>query len=57
MKVSGFFDPDMKLNIRRRKPHWTRENVIYFVTFRLFDSLPVHKLEALNDEKSRLITS
>jgi Transposase IS200 like len=48
----------MKLNIQRRKlPHWTQENVIYFVTFRLFDSLPVHKLEALNDEKSRWLAA
>ena len=52
--MPGFFDPDMKLNIQRRKlPHWTQEKVIYFVTFRLSDSLPVHKLEALSEEKTR----
>ena len=52
--MPGFFDPDMKLNVQRRKlPHWTQEKVIYFVTFRLSDSLPVHKLEALSEEKTR----
>ena len=58
MNVSGFFDTDMKLNIQRRKlPHWTQEKVIYFVTFRLSDSLPVQKLEALNEEKTRWLAA
>jgi hypothetical protein len=58
MKMPVFFDPDMKLNVRRRKlPHWTQEKVIYFVTFRLSDSLPVQKLEALNEEKTRWLAA
>jgi REP element-mobilizing transposase RayT len=58
MNVPGFFDPDMKLNVQRRKlPHWTQEKVIYFVTFRLSDSLPVQKLEALNEEKARWLAA
>jgi len=58
MYVSGFFDADMKLNVQRRKlPHWTQEKVIYFVTFRLSDSLPVQKLEALNEEKTRWLAT
>jgi hypothetical protein len=56
--VSGFFDPDMKLNVQRRKlPHWTQEKVIYFVTFRLSDSLPVQKLQAFNEEKTRWLAA
>jgi hypothetical protein len=107
--MPGFFDPDMKLNVQRRKlPHWSQEKVIYFVllrlkfaqfgeefsnyewtpidtnrsvqfvfirvhsrflfdrlwlrlccavTFRLSDSLPVHKLEALNEEKTRWLAA
>jgi hypothetical protein len=38
---------------RRKLPHWRQEAVIYFVTFRLADSLPIQKLEALNEEKAR----
>ena len=52
--MSDFFDPDVKLDIYRRKlPHWRQEAVIYFVTFRLADSLPIQKLEALKEEKTR----
>ena len=52
--MPDFFDPDAKLDIYRRKlPHWRQEAVIYFVTFRLADSLPVQKLQALKEEKAR----
>lgn len=52
--MADFFDPDLKLNNYRRKlPHWRQEGVIYFVTFRLADSLPMEKLAALKEERTR----
>ena len=52
--MSSFFDPSARLDVQRRKlPHWSQETVIYFVTFRLADSLPVQKLEAFKEEKAR----
>ena len=36
---------------RSRLPHWHAEHAIYFVTWRLFDSLPVHVLERLRAER------
>ena len=48
----AFFDPEAPLVIRRGKlPHWRQEGTIYFVTFRLSDSLPQTKLEWLRREK------
>ena len=47
-----FFDFGAPLTIHRGKlPHWRQESVIYFVTFRLADSLPQSKLEWLRHEK------
>jgi hypothetical protein len=47
-----FFDPEARLDIHRGKlPHWRQEGVIYFVTFRLADSLPQAKLDWLRREK------
>jgi type I restriction enzyme, R subunit len=47
-----FFDPEVRLVIHRGKlPHWRQAGVIYFVTFRLADSLPQAKLEWLRREK------
>ncbi len=34
-------------------PHWHQDGVIYFVTFRLADSLPQEKLAAFAEEKER----
>ena len=48
----AFFNPEAPLVIRRGKlPHWRQESVIYFVTFRLADSLPQAKLDWLRSEK------
>jgi len=48
----SFFDPNTRVVIRRGKlPHWRQEGVIYFVTFRLADSLPQAKLDWLRREK------
>ena len=48
----AFFNPNAPLTIHRGKlPHWRQESVIYFVTFRLADSLPQARLEWLRREK------
>jgi REP element-mobilizing transposase RayT len=48
----AFFNPDAAIVIRRGKlPHWRQEGAIYFVTFRLADSLPQVKLDWLRQEK------
>ncbi len=50
--MSEFFDFESNFQVSRRNlPHWTQPGVTYFVTFRLADSLPVEKLEALKEEK------
>jgi len=36
---------------RGRLPHWHAEHAIYFVTWRLFDSLPLHVLSRLRAER------
>lgn len=36
---------------RRNLPHWRREGAVYWVTFRLADSLPQNKLAQLRIEK------
>jgi len=36
---------------RRNLPHWTRQNALYWVTFRLVDSLPGAKLNAWKAER------
>jgi putative transposase len=49
----AFFNPEAPLTIHRGKlPHWRQESVIYFVTFRLADSLPQDKLDWLRREKT-----
>ncbi|MCM1152826.1 MAG: transposase [Muribaculum sp.] len=49
-----YFDPTSPVNIKvRNLPHWTQEGKIYFVTFRLGDSLPQSKLEQLRAEKDK----
>ncbi len=40
--MSEFFDWNAPLDLRHGAlPHWRQENAIYFVTFRLVDSMPV----------------
>jgi hypothetical protein len=47
-----FLDPDDDVEIYRGKlPHWRQNRVIYFVTFRLYDSLPTSKLVELRQER------
>jgi REP element-mobilizing transposase RayT len=47
-----FFNPNAHLTIHRGKlPHWRQDSAIYFVTFRLADSLPQARLDWLRREK------
>jgi hypothetical protein len=36
-------------------PHWEIDNAIYFITYRLADSLPRHVVEQLRDEYAAMI--
>lgn len=42
---------EVKIRNRGRLPHWEKEDGIYFVTFRLADSLPQEILQKLNYER------
>ena len=44
-----FFDPNKHIDMRRSNlPHWQQDNCLYFVTFRLADSIPLTKLRTWN---------
>src|SRR5690349_7365275 len=56
--VSGAFRPrfgEIKIRDRGRIPHWEKESAIYFVTFRLADSLPKSVLERIESERESLV--
>ena len=42
---------DMKEFYRRHLPHWHPQEAVFFVTFRLKDSLPSEVIEALREER------
>jgi putative transposase len=43
----------MKEFYRRHLPHWQPRNAVFFVTFRLKNSLPDEVIEALREERER----
>jgi REP element-mobilizing transposase RayT len=46
-----FYDSDHSVKkYRRSLPHWSQGGAIHFVTFRLHDSLPLIKLQAIKEE-------
>lgn len=48
-----FFDLRADIDVSRRNlPHWQQEGRTYFITFRLNDSLPQEKLEALRRDRA-----
>jgi len=50
----GYFSPDESVtNLTGDLPHWRQDNVTYFVTFRLADSLPQEKLSQWQSEKEQ----
>lgn len=56
--MAPFFDPAAALKIRHGNlPHWQQQDVIYFVTFRLADSLPVGRLEQWHRERDAWLSS
>ena len=47
-----FFEPNKQTHkTRRNLPHWTQLGKMYFVTFRLADSLPQKRLEQIQQER------
>jgi len=47
-----YFDPDEPIeDLSGNLPHWRQEGVMYFVTFRLADSLPKEKLRQWLDDR------
>ncbi len=51
---TGYFTPFLPLDITNRHlPHWEQENVTYFITFRLADSLPKPKLVLWKREREQ----
>jgi len=49
-------DDDRVTITRRNLPHWTKEGSIYWITFRLADSLPQEKLNAWKAERDYWIS-
>jgi REP element-mobilizing transposase RayT len=50
--MSIFYDPHAETDRHRRNlPHWMQEGKMYFVTFRLADSIPAERLRQLESER------
>jgi len=48
-----FFDPHAEITrTRNRLPHWQQPGAVYFVTFRLADSIPIHLLRQWKTERA-----
>ena len=55
--VSGASRPrfdDIDIRTGGRLPHWTADHAVYFVTFRLYGSLPANLLHEVREERARL---
>lgn len=49
-----FLDPNSEIEIKQGLlPHWKQDNVYYFVTFRLADSIPSDKQEELKADREK----
>ncbi len=54
----SFFDRNQPFTIfESNLPHWMQSGCLYFVTWRLGDSLPVEALVLLDDEINRKLIS
>ena len=52
------YDPAEQTKTSRRKlPHWEQDGCTYFITYRLFDSIPKAKLAVWNDSRIRWLKS
>jgi len=47
----------LRIRTRGRLPHWEVENGVYFVTFRLFDSLPQKVVRAFAAERRNILAT
>ena len=53
-----FYSPDSETQVRHNHlPHWNQMGVIYFVTFRLADSVPAEALKAYVQERNDWLAS
>jgi len=41
---------------KRNLPHWTKDNTVYWITFRLADSLPIEKLRSWKTKRTIWLT-
>ena len=49
-----FYDPDAKKEVYSRNlPHWLQRGRLYFVTFRLADSIPAERLDQFKGEREQ----
>ncbi|HEY5610579.1 MAG TPA: transposase, partial [Thermoanaerobaculia bacterium] len=56
--MNGVFDyPIVVVEHSNHLPHWYAPRGIYFVTFRLYDSLPEHRIVELRDQRRSLLES
>ncbi|MGH2272716.1 transposase [Anaerohalosphaeraceae bacterium U12dextr] len=50
--INPFYNPAEEKQITRSKlPHWSQHGKLHFVTFRLSDSIPQHRLEQIQRER------
>ena len=53
-----FFHPWESVDIlKRRLPHWTQAGTIYYVTFRLADSIPQSRVDQLRRDRAAWLTT
>jgi REP element-mobilizing transposase RayT len=58
MDASPFFNPYAETHVSAANlPHWRQDGVLYFVTFRLADSLPADKIRSLQLEREAWLRS
>ena len=49
-----YFEPDKSIEIKQRNlPHWQQKGTAYFVTFRLYDSIPQEVSESIKRERKQ----
>ena len=52
--TDNYLNPNDEILIKQGNlPHWTQDNVWYFVTFRLADSIPQEKIKQLKQEREQ----
>lgn len=55
---SGYFNPYATIDTHRRNlPHWRQDDVWYFVTYRLADSIPQSAITALEAEREQWLAA